>query len=228
MPPHYLPYVPDTHPDTNGHRKTQGELTRLRTKRDLPSRAPHLRRRQISASWARRARGSRDRRCQRRCLADHPSHGRARQLRSWRGQMALRVALSRKNGGRWPRLTTNPAGRFVQRGSAFGAVRMRLGRCQALPGFGHPAARPAAGGLAEHPRELALGHRPARLEAGAVGGHCGGVDVAVRASGSHRPWCRRAGPPSGPRGPPRTVPVRLPEPRSRSRAREAGRPRRRA
>jgi hypothetical protein len=61
------------------------------------------------------------------------------------------------------------------------------GRCQALPGFGHPAARPAAGGLAKHLRELALGDRLAVLDAGAVGRHCGGLDVAVRADSSHSP-----------------------------------------
>ena len=51
-----------------------------------------------------------------------------------------------------------------------------------VPGFGHPVACPAPGGLAELPGQLALGQRPARLEAGAVGGHRGGVDIPVRAS----------------------------------------------
>jgi hypothetical protein len=61
-----------------------------------------------------------------------------------------------------------------------------LGRCRGLPGFGHPVTRPAPGGLAELPGQLALRQRLTRLDTGAVGGHRGGVDVAALAGGSHR------------------------------------------
>ena len=66
-------------------------------------------------------------------------------------------------------------------------TRSALGRCRALPGFGHPVACPAPGGLAELPGQLALGQRPAHLEAGAVGGHRGGIDVTVRVAAVTRP-----------------------------------------
>jgi len=60
-----------------------------------------------------------------------------------------------------------------------------LGRCRALLCVGHPVTCPAPGGLAELPGQLALGKRLARLDAGAVGGHRGGVDI--RADGNHWP-----------------------------------------
>ena len=53
-----------------------------------------------------------------------------------------------------------------------------------LPGFDHAVACPATGGLAEHPGELALGKRHARLDARAVGGHGSGVDVVFAVSRS--------------------------------------------
>ena len=58
----------------------------------------------------------------------------------------------------------------------------RLDWCQVLPGFGHPAARPATGGLAEHLRKLPLGDRLAILDAGTVGG----VDVDLTATVTSR------------------------------------------
>jgi len=80
----------------------------------------------------------------------------------------------------------NPARRFADK-SRHSATRMALGRRRGLQGFCHAVTRPAPGSLAELPGQLALGQRPARLETCAVGGHRGGVDVAVRADGRHRP-----------------------------------------
>src|ERR1017187_6387543 len=57
------------------------------------------------------------------------------------------------------------------------AIRHR--RLEGLAGFGHAVAGPAAGGLAEHLGELALGKWPAGLDTGAVGGHRGRVDVIL-------------------------------------------------
>ena len=51
----------------------------------------------------------------------------------------------------------SPRGGLAGGASHFGRSRRRSDRCGVLPGFDHPAARPAAGGLAEHLRELALG-----------------------------------------------------------------------
>jgi hypothetical protein len=83
---------------------------------------------------------------------------------------------------RKPRRSYSPAGFRT-----WGPPAQALGRCRALPGFGHPVACPAPGGLAELPSQLALRQRSARLEAGAVGGHRSGVAVAAGADGSHRP-----------------------------------------
>src|ERR1039457_6106661 len=55
------------------------------------------------------------------------------------------------------------------------AIRHR--RLEGLAGFGHAVAGPAAGGLAEHLGELALGQQPACLDAGAVRSHRSRVDV---------------------------------------------------
>jgi hypothetical protein len=60
-----------------------------------------------------------------------------------------------------------------------------LDQYQALPSFGHPAARPAAGGLAEHLRKLPLGYRLTVLDAGTVGSYRGGVGVALTATGTN-------------------------------------------
>jgi len=76
----------------------------------------------------------------------------------------------------------------VRQGLAYGPADSALGRCWALAGLGHPVACPAPGGLAELPSQLALGQRPARLYAGTVGGHRGGVDVAVPVGSSQQPW----------------------------------------
>lgn len=64
-----------------------------------------------------------------------------------------------------------------------GSAGSTLGPCWAPLRFGHPVTCPAPGGDAELPGQLALGQRCARLDAGAVGGYRGGVDV--RASGNH-------------------------------------------
>ncbi len=66
--------------------------------------------------------------------------------------------------------------------------RTALGRCWALAGLGHPVTCPTPGGLAELSSQLALGQRSARLYAGTVGGHRGGVDVAVPVGSSQQPW----------------------------------------
>jgi hypothetical protein len=53
-------------------------------------------------------------------------------------------------------------------------------RCSGLlPGLGHPAARPAARGLAEPRRELPLGQGRAGLSASLVAGHSGGFDARL-------------------------------------------------
>jgi hypothetical protein len=59
-----------------------------------------------------------------------------------------------------------------------------LARDQVLPGFGHPAACPAPGGLAEHPRELALGEWLTVADAAAVGSYRGVSTQNSRPSGS--------------------------------------------
>src|ERR1035441_8127487 len=76
----------------------------------------------------------------------------------------------------------------IQRNFTYGVVYTVLGRCWALPGFGHPVTCPAPGGLAELPGQLALRQRFAHPDAGAVGGHCGSVEIPVRTCGSHQPW----------------------------------------
>jgi hypothetical protein len=62
-----------------------------------------------------------------------------------------------------------------------------LCRYRSVPGFGDAVACPAARGLAEHVRQLALRKRPARLEAGPVGGHRSSVGLALIAGGISAP-----------------------------------------
>lgn len=104
------------------------------------------------------------------------------------GRYRLEIfAMPRPERPTTPASNGNPADVIYRQDLTTMPTCSALGRCRALPGFGHPVACPAPGGLAELPGQLALGQGPARLEAGAVGGHRGGVDVAVRADGRHRP-----------------------------------------
>ena len=93
-----------------------------------------------------------------------------------------------RHTGRKRRKRTVPSPRACSEGTVMSNAPVELLGCRrSLAGLGHAAARPAARGLAEHARQLALRQRPARLEAGPVRGHRRSDGLALIAGGTGLP-----------------------------------------